>query len=99
MREAITNAIVHTGSYNNPNIKITVDVVISNNGKGLELCVSDTGAGFDKVREGTGFARMKSFAEYFNLNDISTLSIASEPNKGTKVILKISFSSSIIASE
>ena len=100
VREALLNAIIHTGALNNTDIKIFIDVTVSQNGKELELSVIDTGIGFDKVHDGTGFVKMKLFEKASNLDKgNSSLSITSQPGKGVKVTLKMIFSQNILVPE
>ena len=92
VREALQNAIFHTGFYNNRSVEISIDVTTSNHGRDLKLCVSDTGPGFDFERvKKSGIIRMKDLAASLNVNSVSDLQVLSLPNKGTKVVMLMKF--------
>ncbi|MDR2736040.1 MAG: anti-sigma F factor [Gracilibacteraceae bacterium] len=94
--EAVSNAIIH-GYANNPNHTVTVDIDIV--GDIITVRVSDTGCGIEDIpqamqasfstdpeRMGLGFVFMKSFMD--------SLDVASEPGRGTTVLMTKTYHSS-----
>jgi signal transduction histidine kinase len=70
-----------------------VDVVVEENGRGIQFSVIDNGDGLisEKIgasRKNLGLARMVDYAELVN----GDLRVLSEPGRGTQVILSVPYS-------
>ena len=87
IQEAINNAIKYSAATQ-------IDVILQQEEESLAITVQDNGNGFDEklvearsvnIESGRGFFNMYERTEYIN----GTLSIKSEPGKGTRVYLRV----------
>ena len=89
---AFSNAIQHSGIFENPDIEVWVNV--EQKDRMITLIVADTGCGIDDKKNPPGFGldRMRQLAEKINhWGDLQTkFQIQTEVNKGTQVILVLS---------